>query len=130
MIFSGVDKLYEIKYDEKEKIKNYEEIKTKITKEMFMKEQDNIVKKIIKEKDIKEVKDERVTLRAPKAFYHLYRYKSLKKYFPTYTDGQIFELCMKEYQLLKQENREFVKDLSKKDYSEKGYTYNDTIDKF
>ena len=45
LIFSGVDKLYEIKYDEKEEIKNYEEIKPKITKEIFMKEQDNIVKK-------------------------------------------------------------------------------------
>ena len=37
---------------------------------------------------------------------------------------------MKEYQLLRQENREFCKDLSRKDYSDKGYTYNDIIDNF
>ena len=114
LIFANEDKLYEIKYDEKNEIKNFEEKKYNKTVEDFIKEQDDIVKKIIEEKDLKE-SDNRAFCRPPYVFYDIYRFKSLKKEFPMFSDNEISNLSMKEYENLKPENKKFFQDLSNND---------------
>ena len=117
ILFAEEEKLYEINYNEKEEIKNYEEKKLKKSVEDFMKEQDNIVKKIIEEKDLKEEDDSRnVFGRPPDTFYDLYRHKSLKKEFPFYKENEISYLSMKEFKYLKEENKKFFNDLAVKDH--------------
>ena len=71
------------------------------------------MKKIIKEKDLKE-DIEGGFCRAPYVFYNIYRYKSLKKEFPIY-EGDLFSLSMKEYNNLNEKNQQFFKDLSEND---------------
>lgn len=109
LIFSEEEKLYEIQYNEKEEVKNYIEEKPKKTLEDFMKEQDNIVKKIIEEKNIK---DEIGNCKPPYTFYYMYRYNSMKKEFPLINERNIFSLCLKEYNYLKPENQKFFENLS------------------
>ena len=113
LIFAKKDKLYDIRYDEKEEIKNYVEPKIEITEETFMKKQDDLVKKIIEEKDIKKEKYEAFG-RPPYTFYYLYRFNSMKKQFPMIPEFKIFSLCFKEYQKLRPENQAFFKDLAEK----------------
>ncbi len=114
LIFTKKEKLYEIKYEEKEEIKNYIETKAEITEETFMKKQDDLVKKIIEEKDLKK-EELQGFCRPPYIFYYLYRFNSMKKEFPKIPENKIFSLCMKEYQKLRPENRTFFKELSEKD---------------
>ena len=114
LIFANEDKLYEIKYDEKNEIKNFEEKKYNKTVEDFIKEQDDIVKKIIEEKDLKE-SDNRAFCRPPYVFYDIYRFKSLKKEFPMLKDDEISNLSMKEYENLKPENQKFFQVLAGND---------------
>ena len=109
LIFSEEEKLYEIQYNEKEEVKNYIEEKPKKTIEDFMKEQDNIVKKIREEKNIK---DEIGNCKPPYTFYYMYRYNSMKKEFPLINERNIFSLCLKEYNYLKPENQKFFENLS------------------
>ena len=114
LIFAEEDKLYEINYNEKNEIKNYEEKKPNKTEDDFIKEQDDIIKKIIEEKDLKE-SDNRAFGRPPYVFYDIYRFKSLKKEFPMFNDIEISNLSMKEYKYLKPENTKFFQDLSHND---------------
>ena len=113
LLFADEEKLYEINYDEKDEIKNYEEKEPKYSLESFKKEENNIVKKIIEEKDLKE--EGKGYCRPPYVFYDIYRYKSLQKKFPMYKENQIFCLSMKEYNNLKKENQKFFIDLSNND---------------
>ena len=113
LLFADEEKLYEINYNEKKEIKDYDEKEPKYTVEDFKKDQDKIVKKIIKEKDLKE-DIEGGFCRAPYVFYNIYRYKSLKKEFPIY-EGDLFSLSMKEYNNLNEKNQQFFKDLSEND---------------
>jgi hypothetical protein len=113
LLFADEEKLYEINYNEKEEINNYEEKEPKYSLETFKKEEDNIVKKIIEEKDLKEQGEG--FCRPPYVFYDIYRYKSLQKEFPMYNKNQIFVLSMKEYNNLKEENQKFFIDLSSND---------------
>ena len=114
LLFADEEKLYEINYNEKEEIKDYVEKEPKYTVKDFKKDQDKIVKKIIEEKDLKVEKVEGY-MRPDYIFYDLYRYKSLKKEFPMFKDGDLFSLAMKEYNNLDEKNQKFFKDLSEKD---------------
>ena len=114
LLFADEEKLYEINYNEKEEIKDYVEKEPKYTVKDFKKDQDKIVKKIIEEKDLKVEKVEGY-MRPDYIFYDLYRYKSLKKKFPMFKDGDLFSLAMKEYNNLDEKNQKFFKDLSEKD---------------
>lgn len=114
LLFADDEKLYEINYNEKEEIKDYVEKEPKYTVKDFKKDQDKIVKKIIEEKDLKVEKVEGY-MRPDYIFYDLYRYKSLKKKFPMFKDGDLFSLAMKEYNNLDEKNQKFFKDLSEKD---------------
>jgi len=114
LLFAEKDKLYEINYNEKEEIKNYIETESNYTEKDWLKDQDDIVKKIIEEKNLKK-KDENSYFTAGSAFYDIYRAYSLKKRFPEYNDNQIWSLSMKEYKLLKPENKKFFEDLVNKD---------------
>ena len=114
LLFADEEKLYEINYNEKEEIKDYVEKEPKYTVNDFKKDQDKIVKKIIEEKDLKVEKVEGY-MRPDYIFYDIYRYKSLKKEFPMFKDGDLFSLAMKEYTNLDEKNQKFFKDLSEKD---------------
>ena len=114
LLFADEDKLYEINYNEKEEIKDYDEKEPKYTLEDFKKDQDKIVKKIIEEKDLKK-QEWKEYCKAPYIFYDIYRYKSLKKEFPMFKEGEILSLSMKEYNNLDEKNQKFFKDLSEKD---------------
>ena len=114
LLFADEDKLYEINYNEKKEINDYVEKEPKYTVEDFKKDQDKIVKKIIEEKDLKEEEDNGYC-RPPYVFYDKYRYKSLKKEFPMFNEGDIFSLSMKEYNNLSEKNQKFFNDLSEND---------------
>ena len=79
-----------------------------------MKKQDDLVKKIIEEKDLKKEEHEEFC-RPPYTFYYLYRFNSMKKEFPLIPEFKIFTLCFKEYKKLRPENQAFFIDLAEND---------------